>query len=213
MPNPSVKILNGLDLNPVFMTEGKRLVAGEATLSQSVTLAQTQDELLEELVRQHARLVYRIAYAALRSHQDAEDAAQETFLRVLRYRNKLTSVEDYKSWMARIAWRVAVDRSRQRGRKHEVGFEYPDKPLEEATSRESTATDTVHGAQIGAILDRLIAALPDKLREPLVLSTLEEMSPREVASALGISEAAVRSRVFRARQLLKDKLAVQIGRK
>ena len=59
----------------------------------------------------------------------------------------------------------------------------------------------------------MIAALPEKLREPLILSTIEEMSPREVAATLGINEAAVRSRVFRARQILKDKLAQQTGRR
>jgi RNA polymerase sigma-70 factor (ECF subfamily) len=62
-----------------------------------------------------------------------------------------------------------------------------------------------------ALLDRLIAALPEQLRDPLVLSTLEEISPREVAAVLGISEAAVRSRAYRARQILKDKLMEKIG--
>jgi len=56
-----------------------------------------------------------------------------------------------------------------------------------------------------------MAALPRKLREPLVLSTIDEMSPREVAATLGINEAAVRSRVFRARQILREKLAERIG--
>ena len=101
------------------MSEGKRLVAGEAVLSEAVTVPssqdRSQDEVLENLVRQHSRLVYRIAYAALRSHHDAEDATQETFLRVLRYSRKLATVEDPKTWLARIAWRVAVDRSQQRG--------------------------------------------------------------------------------------------------
>ena len=76
---------------------------------------------------------------------------------------------------------------------------------------ETPADDTVHGAQVGRELEKLIAALPSKLREPLVLSTIEEMSPREVAETLGINEAAVRSRVFRARQILKEKLAWLIG--
>jgi RNA polymerase sigma-70 factor (ECF subfamily) len=61
------------------------------------------------------------------------------------------------------------------------------------------------------LLDRLIAALPEQLRDPLVLSTLEEISPREVAVVLGIREAAVRSRAYRARQILKDKLMEKIG--
>ena len=56
-------------------------------------------------------------------------------------------------------------------------------------------------------LEILIMALPPKLREPLVLSTLEEMSTAKVAATLGLNEAAVRSRVFRARQILKEKMA------
>jgi RNA polymerase sigma-70 factor (ECF subfamily) len=58
----------------------------------------------------------------------------------------------------------------------------------------------------------MIVARPEKLRQPLILSTLEEMSPREVAETLGINEAAVRSRVFRARQILREKLAGRIVR-
>ena len=103
------------------MIEVKQLVAGEAVLNEAVTAPrsrdESQDETLEDLVRQHSRLVYRIAYAVLRSPHDAEDATQETFLRVLRYGRTLDKVEDSKTWLARIAWRVAVDRSQQRGRK------------------------------------------------------------------------------------------------
>ena len=77
----------------------------------------------------------------------------------------------------------------------------------DVASSETSADDTVHGAQVGRELEKLIAALPSKLREPLVLSTIEEMSPREVAETLRINEAAVRSRIFRARQILKEKLA------
>ena len=69
------------------------------------------------------------------------------------------------------------------------------------------------GTQIEAVLEKLIAALPEKLRQPLILSTIEEMSPREVAAVLGINEAAVRSRVFRARQILKEKLADRLGKR
>jgi RNA polymerase sigma factor (sigma-70 family) len=196
------------------MIEVKRLLAGEAVLSDAVTVPssqdtsrdRTQDDTLEDLVRQHSRLVYRIAYAALRSHPDAEDATQETFLRVLRYSRKLAKVENPKTWLARIAWRVAVDRSQQRGRKREVALENPENAASEVPSSEALADETMQGAQVGARLERLIAALPEKLREPLILSALEEMSPREVAATLGITEAAVRSRVFRARQILKERL-------
>jgi RNA polymerase sigma-70 factor (ECF subfamily) len=203
------------------MIEVKRLVAGEAILNEAVTVPRSQDrsrdssqnEVLEDLVRQHSRLVYRIAYAALRSHHDAEDATQETFLRVLRYSHKLPRVDDPKTWLARIAWRVAVDRSKQRGRKREVPLEGPEKPVAEVLSADASADEAMHGSQLGALLERLIVALPDKLRDPLILSALEEMSPLEVAATLGINEAAVRSRVFRARQILKEKLAELVVKK
>jgi RNA polymerase sigma-70 factor (ECF subfamily) len=200
------------------MIEVKRLVAGEAVLSEAVTVPRSQDdsrdrspdEALEDLVRQHSRLVYRIAYAALRGHHDAEDATQETFLRVLRYSHKLAKVENHKTWLARIAWRVAVDRNRQRGSKRETPLEDPANPIAEVRSTDAPADEALHGSQVGTLLERLIAALPVKLRQPLILSAIEEVSPREVAATLGISEAAVRSRVFRARQILKEKLAERV---
>jgi RNA polymerase sigma-70 factor, ECF subfamily len=189
------------------MSEGKRVVAGEAILSGLATIERSRDQLLEALVREHSRLVYRIAYAVLRGHHDAEDATQDTFMRVLRYSSKLASVDDSKTWLARIAWRVAVDRSRRRGRTREIALEDPEKPIPEAASSDASADETVHGDELSAALERMIAALPEKLREPLILSTIEEMSPKEVAATLGINEAAVRSRVFRARRILRDKLA------
>ncbi len=196
------------------MSECTRLVMGEAILGEAAaTVGRSQEELLEDLVRQHSRLVYRIAYAALRSHHDAEDATQETFLRVLRYSRKLAAVENHKTWLARIAWRVAVDRARRRSGKREIPIEDPDHPVAEAPSPGPPADEAMHDAQTSALLERLIAALPAKLREPLILSTVDDMSPREVAATLEISEAAVRSRVFRARQILRDKLAGRIGGK
>jgi RNA polymerase sigma-70 factor (ECF subfamily) len=195
------------------MSEGRPVAAGEAILSGAATIERSLDEVLEGLVREHSRVVYRIAYAVLRRHHDAEDATQETFLRVLRYSSKLADVEDPKTWLARIAWRVAVERSQRHGRQREIPLEDPEKPVAEVASADTPADETVHGAQMGAALERLIAALPGNLREPLILSTIKEMSPREVAATLGINEAAVRSRVFRARQILKEKLAGRAGRR
>jgi len=204
------------------MIEGTGVVAGEATLSGVATIGGSESErsrderiqeALEALVRDHSRLVYRVAYAVLRSHHDAEDATQETFLRVLKYRSKLDGVEDPKTWLARIAWRVAVDRGKARGQRQEIPLEEPEKARIEVESSDAGADEAILGAQISAALEKLITALPSKLREPLILSTIEEMSPREVAKTLGIGEAAVRSRVFRAREILKEKLPQQTGRR
>jgi RNA polymerase sigma-70 factor (ECF subfamily) len=211
------RFLNTNHAGSVFMSEGKRVVAGEAILSGLATieggLVESRNDALEALVQEHSRLIYRIAYAVLRSHPDAEDATQETFLRVLRYSSKLAEVKEPKTWLARIAWRVAVDRSKRRGRTREVALEDPEQPVAEAASPDTPADETVHGVELGATVERMIAALPTKLREPLILSAIEEMSPREIAATLGINEAAVRSRVFRARQILREKLAGRVDRK
>jgi RNA polymerase sigma-70 factor (ECF subfamily) len=204
------KFLNRKYSAAVFMIEDRRVVAGEAILDRASierSRIESRDAPLEALVREHSRLVYRIAYSVLRCHQDAEDATQETFMRVLRYGSKLADVEDSKTWLARIAWRVAVDRSKRRRRTREIALDDPEKPVAEVASIANSADETVQGAQIGTVLEKLIAAMPSKLREPLILSTIQEMSPREVAATLGINEAAVRSRVFRARKTLKEKLA------
>lgn len=194
------------------------MLAGEAILSSVAMTDASQHErsqpiTLEALVQEHSRLVYRIAYAVLRRHHDAEDATQETFLRVLRYSSKLAAVDDPKTWLARIAWRVAIDRSKQRGRTKEIPLEDPDKQVEELASPDAPADQTVQSSQLSLALEKMIEALPEKLRQPLILSTIEEMSPREIAATLGINEAAVRSRVFRARQILREKLAARMDGK
>jgi RNA polymerase sigma-70 factor (ECF subfamily) len=179
-------------------------VTALATMASEVlTLAQEEeDDLLEKAVREHSHLVYRIAFSVLRDHADAEDATQETFLRVLRYGKKLARIDDPKAWLARIAWRVAVERRRQ---VVQAGAE-----TEEAGDAlpwpHAGAERTLLEQERKALLNRLIAALPEPLRDPLLLSTLEEISSREAAVVLGISEAAVRSRTYRARQVLRERM-------
>jgi len=199
------------------------VVAGEAILSGASAIdrgtngpsesersqAEGADESIAALVRDHSRLVYRIAYAALRQHHDAEDATQEVFLRVLRYRSKLPEVEDPKTWLARIAWRVAVERSKRRPA-NESSIDDDTSPVDLASDAPIADAQFEH-SQATAILEKLIEALPEKLRQPLILSTIEEMSPREVAAVLGANESAVRSRVFRARKILEEKLSERIG--
>jgi RNA polymerase sigma-70 factor (ECF subfamily) len=186
------------------MFEGTGAVTGQVLVSEAAAAARTDESELEFAVREHARLVYRVAYSVLRNHHDAEDATQETFIRVLRYRSKLTEVRDQRTWLARIAWRVAVDR---RKRVSEVALDGAGGVASQIVSQAAAVDEIVLSAQMKGFLEALIAALPGKLRDPLTLSTLQEMSPADVAEVLGINEAAVRSRLFRARQILREKLA------
>ena len=191
------------------MFEDLRVVAGQVIVNDAMLLAREEADQLELAVREHAQLVYRIAYSVLRNHHDAEDATQETFVRVLRRRKKLAKVDDPKSWLARIAWRVAVERRRK---SPEVPL---DSTMEEAVGKLRaqliSAEEEFLGQEMTKMLGALISALPPRLRDPLILSTVQELSPAEIAGLLGMGEAAVRSRIFRARQVLKDKLEQLLG--
>src|SRR3984885_4347977 len=95
------------------MVEGGTL-AGKRAIDLAISTDEPGEDLLEVAVREHARLVYRIAYSVLRNAAEAEDVVQEVFLRALRYGKKLAGVEDRKAWLAQIAWRAAVE-ARRRG--------------------------------------------------------------------------------------------------
>jgi len=82
---------------------------------------------------------------------------------------------------------------------------------DELHSTDSGAELTLLGKERGELLRAMISGLPDSLRDPLVLSALEELSPREIGTMLGLSEAAVRSRAFRARQILRELLTARMG--
>lgn len=187
------------------MYEGRRTVTERALTQNALLMTATNEDALEAAVREHARLVYRIGYSVSRNHHDAEDATQETFMRVLRYRRKLEGVDDPKTWIARIAWRVAVEQAKKRPAASLNAMEVAD-AVSQLRAQGKSAEDLAANNEIAAVLGSLIAALPESLRDAMRLSTLEELAPAEIAQVLGITEASVRSRLFRARQILKDKL-------
>jgi RNA polymerase sigma-70 factor (ECF subfamily) len=180
-------------------------VTEQALTQNALLMTATNEDALEAAVREHATLVYRIAYSVSRNHYDAEDATQETFLRVLRYRRKLEGVDDPKTWIARIAWRVAVEQAKKRPA---VSLSQTEAQNAAAEIRAGgkTAEEVAASNQMAIILESLIATLPGSLRDAMRLSTVEELLPAEIAGVLETSEASVRSRLFRARQILKEKL-------
>lgn len=153
---------------------------------------------LELSVRQHARFVFKVAYGVLRNSHDAEDVVQEVFLRI--HRAGTREVRDLPAWLATIAFRVAIDRKRK-----PEGLDIAQ--VELAASAPNAERIAIHRQQIDRV-HRLIAALPEDLRFPLVLSAIEELNSRQIGEVLGIPESSVRGRILRARQILKDKLAV-----
>jgi RNA polymerase sigma-70 factor, ECF subfamily len=149
------------------------------------------------LVERGSRFVYRVAYAVVRNSQDAEDVVQETFLKL--YRSAAwEGMRDEKAFLARTAWRIAVDRRPKAGSQPLS----PDLPSNDNPSPEDAAVS----ADWSAAIHRLVDALPEELRQPLALAAVEELNSREIAQVMGIAEGTVRTRILRARQILKQKL-------
>jgi len=163
---------------------------------------------IQALVREHSRLVFRIAYSVVRNHADAEDVVQEVFLRVAKH--GVTGIEDAKSWICRIAWRASVDRFRSVGRADQEEF---DERLHAPRIRPAGTEQEVISRETLVLLDRLIAMLPKNERDALLLTSVEEMSSAEAAKVLGTTETSIRARVFRARQRLAEKLQKLTGTK
>lgn len=186
------------------------MVAGQAIVSDVAAMTDLGEDPLEVAVREHARLVYRVAYSVLRNHHDAEDATQETFVRVLRYGRKLESVYDRKAWLARIAWRVAISR---RKKLREVPLNDARHIVDQLQSSLARADDLLITEEMSELLGRLISGLPARVRDVATLSTMQDMAPAEIAAILKVTEAAVRSRMFRARQILKEKLRSLLEKK
>jgi RNA polymerase sigma-70 factor, ECF subfamily len=165
----------------------------------------TTDEEAEftALVQRQSRFVFRVVYAVLLNAHDAEDAVQETFLKL--YRNGgWQDAHNEQAFLARVAWRVALDR-RRAAKPAEIASD-PDAASALESLRpgpEEALLDANQHAQIHAMID----ALPEELRLPLVLSAAEELNSREIGKILGIPEGTVRTRLQRARQVLRERLA------
>jgi RNA polymerase sigma-70 factor (ECF subfamily) len=162
------------------------------------------EEAVAALVTTYAPTLYRVAFSVLRNAADAEDAVQEAFMRVLRHRDRLGEVRDHRVWLIRIVWNVVLDRKRRMKTRPEtddvaeLARVIPWKGL----SAEELASAAQHHARVLGCVDRL----PDKERQVLVLSAFEELPSVEIAEVLGITESSVRSRLFRARNLMAGML-------
>ena len=157
---------------------------------------------MEALMRRHNRVLYRTARAILRDDAEAEDAVQEAYLHAYRSLATFRGESKLSTWLVRIAANEALMRRRRNIRMAEVV------PLDPAIAAEEEQGDSM----LRRILEKRIDALPDDYRAVFVLRALEELTVEETAAALGIPEATVRTRYFRARGLLREALARDVDR-
>ena len=161
----------------------------------------------EEIVRRYQRRVYGVALRIVRSHAAADDVAQEAFVRAWRSLDRFEIGRPFGPWVCRIAANLAVNHVRSPLARED--------PLPEDRERTAAPASDPLGSLLDAeaqeVLDRALGSLPAEQRAVFVLRTVEEMSYREIAEALGLSPGTVMSRLFRARERLALSLAPYLG--
>jgi RNA polymerase sigma-70 factor (ECF subfamily) len=165
----------------------------------------------EQIMRRHNRLLFRTARSILKADAEAEDALQEAYLHVWRAIGGFRADARLSTWLVRIVINEALGRLRRRG----AQVIALDSPMESGDAWTETGMEgnpderpdrAAMRSELRAQMEARIDALPEAFRTVFMLRAVEEMSVEEVSAALGLREATVRTRFFRARALLREGL-------
>jgi RNA polymerase sigma-70 factor (ECF subfamily) len=181
-----------------------------------VRLAQAGDvEAFGVLVERHRRAVFRAALAGVRSPAEADEVAQDAFVTAFQKLPGFRGEAAFKTWLLAITWRKAIDRRKsvtrlmQRlvspGHQSDTGEEWD--PMERLTAGGQTQEDDLMTSDLRRRLKPLIAGLPKKLRDALLLAGSGDYTYEEIGQMLRVPSGTVKWRVSEARKLLKQKMA------
>jgi RNA polymerase sigma-70 factor (ECF subfamily) len=158
------------------------------------------ERAFEARLAEWSRLTFRVAYSVLRHREDAEDIAQEALAKAHGRLGQLRDPDRLRAWLVRMAWRMALDRReadrRRAAREQAAGF----------TATTPDSEDLAASAERSTRLWSVIDSLSEKLRLVVVLNAIEGHDVAKVASMLGIPEGTVKSRLFDARQQMRERL-------
>jgi RNA polymerase sigma-70 factor (ECF subfamily) len=185
-----------------------------ASDDELVRLAQAGDaDAFGELVERHRRAVFRAAVAAMGSTAEADDIAQDAFVTAFRKLRHFRGESAFRTWLLAITWRKAIDRRNRLTRWLRLIVTPPERnetmtdPVELAPSPERSQEAAAADAELQGHLRRLIATLPRKLRDVLLLAGSGEYSYEQIGEMVGAPVGTVKWRVSAARRMLKRKLS------
>jgi RNA polymerase sigma-70 factor, ECF subfamily len=164
-------------------------------------VADELDRDFERLLVESSTLAFRVAYGVLRQREDAEDVAQDAFIKAHRNFRRLRDRTRFRAWLVRLTWRLALDRQRTNRRRAHRDTEHS-RLMPMATPGGDPAVVNERVTHVWQAID----ALPEKLRLPLVLFGIEGHDIAEVSRLLGLPEGTVKSRLFYARERMKESL-------
>ena len=169
------------------------------------------DAALNSLMERHAGKLFNYLVRCLQNEEDAADTAQETFVRVYQNREKFDLREKFSTWLYAIAANLVKDRYRWRSRHPQVSLDAESDATGESFRESLPGNDPlpherVQDTERAETIRRAVAALPEELRQPLILAEYEERTHAEIGAILGCSSKAVETRIYRARQQLRVSL-------
>ena len=179
--------------------------------AQTNTLVPSSRSAFEGLMRQYNQRLFRVARSILKDDADAEDALQDAYVQAYRNLADFRGESELSTWLTRIVINQALMQARKRTRQRVVVpfAERGDdggRELDVADEQAESPSDAALRGEVRKVLERRIDELPEAFRTVFVMREVEEMTARETADALGIPEATVRTRHFRARALLREAL-------
>jgi RNA polymerase sigma-70 factor (ECF subfamily) len=188
----------------------------DATLRQRVV--DGEQAAFADLMRRYNRRLYRVARSILRDDAEAEDALQEAYIQAYRALPGFRGDSSLATWLTRIVMNAALMRRRSAGRMAEVIELGAEPPLDGlAAMREAGRADAAdqpeqafQRTQARGLIEAKIDGLPEVFRTVFILRAVEELSVEETAKVLGVPDATVRSRYFRARGMLREALAREL---
>lgn len=177
-----------------------------------VRLAGGDPTALDDLMARHAGRLKGLLGRVLQNTEDAEDIAQETFVRLFEHCGRFEPGRDFRSWLYTIAMNRVRDRFRWRSRHPESPLDAPPGEGHGASVRDftdpgRTPAESTQAAERAEAVRAEVARLPEELRIPLVLAEFEEQSHAQIGEILNCSAKAVEMKVYRARQVLRQRLA------
>jgi len=169
-----------------------------------------QTALFEVLMRRHNERVYRAARAIIKDESEAEDIMQQAYVNAYSHLRQFDGRSRFSTWLTRIAIHEALARARRRGRYTNMDLEHPSTlTVARSIAAPLDPERLAFSRELGALMESAIDRLPDGAREVFILRTVEGMSTEEVAAALDVSEAVIKTRLSRARAVLRRELSAQ----
>jgi len=160
----------------------------------------------EQIVRQHWRKVFNLAYKFVGRHDEAEDLTQDIFLKIFRALHTFDRRANFQTWLISISRNLCIDHYRSVRKERETMARDVDASELSPVSRERTPLGELEQIDLRQIIRQALAELPPALKEAVVLRDLQEFSYQEIADKLGLPEGTVKSRINRGRLELARQL-------